>query len=183
MKKARLYFDGGSRGNPGPAAFGIVVIDADGEILVQEGRFIGNATCNEAEYAGVVNGMIAALAAGVTHLEVRGDSKLAVNCAAGRWKCKAKHLKHFHVAAERLRGLFASVRFEHVGRKHNSLCDSLANNAMDAAMSSCRQSVVDEAQLEADAEALGLVPHVETAAPAYSPQVAALLERCKKATA
>lgn len=124
--------DGGSRGNPGPAGSGSVVIDAStGEILAEVGRFLGVATNNVAEYRGLVEGVRRALQIDPdAELEVRLDSKLVVEQMSGRWKIK--HPAMAELAAE-ARALLTStpVAFRWVPRAENARADAVANRAMD----------------------------------------------------
>jgi ribonuclease HI len=124
--------DGGSRGNPGVAASGSVVIDAaTGEILAEVGRYLGHATNNVAEYTALVEGVKKALAIDPdADLHVRMDSKLVIEQMSGRWKIK--HPDMAELAAE-ARGLLVGtpVKFEWVPRLQNSRADRVANLCMD----------------------------------------------------
>jgi ribonuclease HI len=124
--------DGGSRGNPGIAASGSVVIDAaTGEILAEVGRFLGHATNNVAEYTALVEGIRKALSIDPdAELHVRMDSKLVVEQMSGRWKIK--HPDMAELAAE-ARGLLTGtpVRFEWIPRLQNARADRVANHSMD----------------------------------------------------
>ncbi|MFD9456923.1 bifunctional RNase H/acid phosphatase [Streptomyces sp. NPDC059985] len=125
--------DGGSRGNPGPAGYGAVVLDpATGETLAERGEFIGVATNNVAEYKGLIAGLKAAreLAPDAT-VKVRMDSKLVVEQMSGRWKIKHPDMKP--LAAEAAKVLpRAQVTYEWIPRERNKHADRLANEAMDA---------------------------------------------------
>jgi ribonuclease HI len=127
-----LYCDGASRGNPGRASYGFAIIDPQGVPLVEEGRAIGRATNNDAEYAGLVAGLGAALDAGITDLEVRLDSQLLVRQVLGEYRVKAPNLKPLHRQAVGLLTRFAHARVVHVPREQNTLADALANEALDA---------------------------------------------------
>lgn len=123
--------DGGSRGNPGPAAYGALVIDAEtDEVLDQEGRDIGVASNNVAEYSGLIAGLEMAQAIDPgAELEVRMDSKLVVEQMAGRWKIKHPDMKQLAIKA---RGLVSGpVTWIWVPRAENAAADRLANLAMD----------------------------------------------------
>ncbi|MEU2129663.1 bifunctional RNase H/acid phosphatase [Streptomyces sp. NPDC018352] len=131
--------DGGSRGNPGPAGYGAVVIDAvTGETLAEAAEYIGVATNNVAEYKGLIAGLKAAKALvpdasadGAVQVRVRMDSKLVVEQMSGRWKIKHPDMKP--LAAEAARILPASaVTYEWIPREKNKHADRLANEAMDA---------------------------------------------------
>ncbi|MFE4329330.1 bifunctional RNase H/acid phosphatase [Streptomyces sp. NPDC056831] len=131
--------DGGSRGNPGPAGYGAVVIDpVTGETLAEAAEYIGVATNNVAEYKGLIAGLKAAKALvpdasadGALQVRVRMDSKLVVEQMSGRWKIKHPDMKP--LAAEAARILPASaVTYEWIPREKNKHADRLANEAMDA---------------------------------------------------
>ncbi|MEU1530338.1 bifunctional RNase H/acid phosphatase [Streptomyces fagopyri] len=133
MREFIVEADGGSRGNPGPAGYGSVVIDAaTGETLVEAAEYIGVATNNVAEYRGLVAGLKAAreLDPAAT-VRVRMDSKLVVEQMSGRWKIKHPDMKP--LAAEAARVLPpAQVTYEWIPREQNKHADRLANEAMDA---------------------------------------------------
>ncbi|MFF8531055.1 bifunctional RNase H/acid phosphatase [Streptomyces sp. NPDC015532] len=133
MREFIVEADGGSRGNPGPAGYGSVVIDAaTGETLAERAEYIGVATNNVAEYRGLVAGLEAArdLDAGA-RVRVRMDSKLVVEQMSGRWKIKHPDMKP--LAARAARVLPASqVTYEWMPRERNKHADRLANEAMDA---------------------------------------------------
>ena len=125
--------DGGSRGNPGPAGYGAVVLDPDTEeVLAERAEGLGVATNNVAEYQGLIAGLRAALELGATDVDVRMDSKLVVEQMCGRWKVKHPAMQALALEAGRLVREIGSVRFEWVPRLHNSRADALANEAMDA---------------------------------------------------
>ncbi|ROQ69365.1 putative phosphoglycerate mutase [Streptomyces sp. 840.1] len=142
MAPARRFVieaDGGSRGNPGPAGYGAVVIDpVTGETLAEAAEYIGVATNNVAEYRGLIAGLRAAKALapeagadGGPQVHVRMDSKLVVEQMSGRWKIKHPDMKP--LAAEAARILPASaVTYEWIPRERNKHADRLANEAMDA---------------------------------------------------
>lgn len=131
--KLTVNVDGGARGNPGPAGIGAVVRDAGGEILLAEGRAIGRATNNEAEYRALIFGIEQALSLGGTELELIGDSELVVRQVRGEYKVKKEDLKP--LKAEVLKALQAadSWTISHVKREHNRDADRLVNEALDAA--------------------------------------------------
>ncbi|MEU2158813.1 bifunctional RNase H/acid phosphatase [Streptomyces sp. NPDC019396] len=133
MRELIVEADGGSRGNPGPAGYGAVVLDpATGQALAERAEYIGVATNNVAEYRGLIAGLTAAkeLAPGAS-VRVRMDSKLVVEQMSGRWKIKHPDMKP--LAAEAARILPAGqVRYEWIPREKNKHADRLANEAMDA---------------------------------------------------
>lgn len=128
---AVLHFDGGSRGNPGPAAWGFTIVDAAGESLAAEGAAIGTATNNVAEYGALIAGLTRAKALGIRHLAVHGDSKLVIEQMAGRWRVKAPGLQLLWKDALALSRAFESITFQHVRRAHNTEADRLVNEALD----------------------------------------------------
>ncbi len=130
---AVLYFDGGARGNPGPAGFGYVIERPDGERLAGAGNAIGVATNNVAEYRGLIAGMLRAVELGIRNLTVVGDSKLVIEQMKGAWRVRAEGLRPLHEEARRIARGFDAVRYEHVRRDGNAEADRLANVAMDAA--------------------------------------------------
>lgn len=123
--------DGGSRGNPGPAAYGALVRDADsGEVLNREGLGIGVATNNVAEYSGLIAGLEMAQALDPqAAVEVRMDSKLVIEQMAGRWKVKHPDMKPLALAAGKL--CPALVTWTWVPREQNKAADALVNSALD----------------------------------------------------
>lgn len=131
--EATLYFDGGSRGNPGSAGYGFVLERADGDPLASGGEAIGIATNNVAEYRGLIAGLTRALELGVTRLAVHGDSKLVIEQMKGTWRVKAPGLQDLHGEARQLARRFAEIRYAHVRRAGNAEADRLANVAMDVA--------------------------------------------------
>jgi ribonuclease HI/catechol 2,3-dioxygenase-like lactoylglutathione lyase family enzyme len=133
--KAKLSTDGGSRGNPGPAAFGYVLETDDGHVLAAEGEAIGRATNNVAEYRGLLAGMAKAAELGVDELEVVSDSELLVKQMRGEYRVKNEALRALQEEAADLEGKFAQVRYTAVRREHNELADRLVNDALDAEQS------------------------------------------------
>ena len=130
--KARLFTDGGARGNPGPAAYGFVLETEDGTLLAAEGRAIGVATNNVAEYSGLVAGLRKALELHVPEIEVVSDSELLVKQMRGEYRVKNDALRALFVEASGLARNLQSVEYRHVKRAHNELADRLVNDALDA---------------------------------------------------
>ena len=126
-----LYTDGGSRGNPGPAGSGIVLLGPSGETICGGGRFIGSATNNVAEYDALIWGLGLARDHGCRELEVRMDSELIVRQMTGRYRVKNEGLKPLFATAKGLLASFQKVRFVHVRRENNTEADRYANEAMD----------------------------------------------------
>ncbi len=127
------YVDGGSRGNPGPAGFG-VRLEEDGRGMVAELRgALGVATNNVAEYSGLLAALRWALEHGRTNVHVRSDSLLLVRQMRGEYRVKNLGLQPLHREARALAGRIGRVSFEHVPRSQNEEADRLANLAMDEA--------------------------------------------------
>jgi ribonuclease HI len=131
--KARLFTDGGARGNPGPAAYGFVLEAEDGTVLAAEGRAIGSTTNNVAEYSGLIAGLRKAIELDVSSLEVVSDSELMVKQMRGEYRVKNEALRGLCVEATALARRLESVEYRHVKRAHNELADRLVNDALDAA--------------------------------------------------
>ncbi len=131
--KATLYTDGGSRGNPGPAAYAFVLEAENGTLLDARGEAIGVATNNVAEYRALVAGLARAAAAGVTELEVVSDSELLVKQMRGEYRVKNRALQELSLDAARLAREIGRVSYRAVRREHNELADRLVNEALDAA--------------------------------------------------
>jgi ribonuclease HI len=131
--KARLWTDGGARGNPGPAAFAYVLEAEDGTVLDARGEAIGVATNNVAEYSALVAGLARAVAAGVSELEVRSDSELMVKQMRGEYRVKNRDLQSLFLDASRAARRIGRITYTHVRREHNELADRLVNEALDAA--------------------------------------------------
>jgi ribonuclease H / adenosylcobalamin/alpha-ribazole phosphatase len=129
--KATLSTDGGSRGNPGPAAYAYVLETDDGTVLDARGEPIGVATNNVAEYRALVEGLRAAARAGVDELEVVSDSELLVKQMRGEYKVKNAALRELSLEAGRIAREIGSVRYTAVRRELNKLADRLVNEALD----------------------------------------------------
>jgi ribonuclease HI len=129
-----VYFDGGARGNPGPAAIGAVVLDPSHvppARLAAVSERIGDATNNVAEYRALIAGLEAAAATPSRAVKVRGDSKLVIEQVAGRWKVKQEHLRPLHARVRDLLSRYDAVDLAHVRRELNVDADALVNAALD----------------------------------------------------
>ena len=125
--------DGGSRGNPGPAGYGAVVIDpGTDEVLAERAEGLGVTTNNVAEYRGLIAGLRAAQELGAIDVEVRMDSKLVVEQMSGRWQVKHPAIQPLAREAAELVAEIGQVAFRWVPRERNRRADALANQAMDA---------------------------------------------------
>jgi len=130
--QATLFADGGSRGNPGHAALGAVIIDAKGAVVKEVGRYLGIATNNVAEWSALIEGLRAALDLGLKSLAVRMDSELVVKQLSGEYRVKHPDLQPLHAMARTLLRRFEFVDIAHVPRKQNKLADALVNHVLDS---------------------------------------------------
>jgi ribonuclease HI len=124
--------DGGARGNPGPAAIGVVVSMPDGEVLEEHADRIGSATNNIAEYRALMLGLERALALGAREVELIGDSELVVRQVQGEYKVRDEVLWRLHKHVIRALAEFASWSIRHVRREENEAADRLVNEVLDA---------------------------------------------------
>lgn len=125
------YFDGGARGNPGPAGFGVHIVDDNGQVLAEIAQAIGVATNNVAEYRGLLAALQWAVDHGLTALHVRGDSLLLIQQMRGVYRVKNEGLLPLHRKARDLSASIGQVTFEHVPRDRNKQADRLSNLGMD----------------------------------------------------
>jgi ribonuclease HI len=128
--KLVVNVDGGARGNPGRAAIGVVVSNADGDVLQEIAERIGVATNNVAEYRALIRGIEAARALGADELEIIGDSELVARQLTGAYRVKHAALKPLHAGVLRALGGL-SWRIRTVPRAQNSRADALVNDALD----------------------------------------------------
>lgn len=133
MAKLTVNVDGGARGNPGPAAIGVVVRDADGAVVESVGETIGRQTNNVAEYQALLRGIELAAAHGATEVELIGDSELVVRQVEGRYKVKNAVMKDLHAEAKKALAKFDRWSIRHVKRAQNADADKLVNEALDDA--------------------------------------------------
>jgi ribonuclease HI len=131
MSRVTVNVDGGARGNPGPAAIGVVVRDGNG-VLEEVGETIGEATNNVAEYRALLRGIQLATERGASELELVGDSELVVRQVEGRYKVKNAGMKELHEEVKRALRSFDSWTIRHVRRESNADADRLVNEALDA---------------------------------------------------
>lgn len=124
--------DGGSRGNPGPAAIGGVIVDESGQELATVSERLGVTTNNVAEYTAVIRTLEVALEIGATEVLMRADSELLIRQLEGRYKVRAEHLKPLLARIRGLLSRFDRVELEHVRRERNTRADELVNEALDA---------------------------------------------------
>lgn len=126
-----VHVDGGARGNPGPAAIGVVVSDPDGGVVEQLGEPIGETTNNVAEYRALLRGLECARALGAGEVEVVGDSELVAKQINGQYKVKHAGLKPLHAEALQALGAFDRWQVRTVPRAQNAAADALVNAALD----------------------------------------------------
>jgi len=131
--KLKAYTDGGSRGNPGPAAFALVITDESGRIIKEYGRYLGRMTNNEAEYNGAIAALKEALALGADEIDEFSDSEVMVRQVNGVYRCKAANLQPFLDQVRELRSKFKRSSFFNVPRDHPMVfrADRLLNEEED----------------------------------------------------
>ncbi|HVW47520.1 MAG TPA: ribonuclease HI family protein [Solirubrobacterales bacterium] len=133
MGKLTVNVDGGARGNPGPAAIGVVLRNEDGAIVETVAETIGRTTNNVAEYRALLRGIELAAAHGADEVELIGDSELIVRQIEGRYKVKHADMKELHAEAKKMLAGFDSWSIRHVRRAQNADADRLVNEALDGA--------------------------------------------------
>ncbi|MCF7954369.1 MAG: reverse transcriptase-like protein [Phycisphaerae bacterium] len=126
-----IFTDGGSRGNPGPAAGAYVLVDDSGKTVAGKGVFLGKTTNNVAEYTGMLQGIEAAKTMGYKELKLFSDSDLMVKQITGQYRVKNENLKVIHTRIMELLDGFNKWQIEHVYRDNNKDADKLANDSMD----------------------------------------------------
>lgn len=139
MKKFVIYTDGGSRGNPGRAAVGIVICNEVGQVVKKYGQYLGdNLTNNEAEYEAVIfalkkfKSLFGKTLSGSTDTEIRSDSEFLVKQMNGEYKILDEKIQKLFIEAWNLRLDFKNVKFKHIGREKNAIADQLVNEALDS---------------------------------------------------
>lgn len=126
------FFDGGARSNPGPAGYGVYIVDDQGTVLAELHGSLGIATNNVAEYRGLIAALQWAVDNNLTAITIKGDSLLIVEQMRGNYKVKNEGLKPLHLQARMLVMQIGNVTFAHVPRDQNADADRLSNVAMDA---------------------------------------------------
>lgn len=139
MKKIIIYTDGGSRGNPGKAAIGVVFCNEKDQIIKKYGEYLGDGlTNNEAEYSAVIfalkkfKAVFGKSIAENSEVEVRADSELVVKQLNGEYKLSEPKIQHFFIEIWNLKIDFKSVKFKHIPRERNVEADRLVNQALDS---------------------------------------------------
>jgi ribonuclease HI len=130
--KVVLHVDGGARGNPGPAAIGVVVSSPEGEVLEEVAETIGVATNNVAEYRALLRGLERAHTLGASEVEIINDSELVAKQLTGAYKVKHPAMKPLHAEAIAALRRFDGWRVRSVPRAQNARADELVNQALDA---------------------------------------------------
>lgn len=135
MKKGRVFSDGGARGNPGPAAIGVLVCDAQGALLREHQETIGEATNNIAEYRAVLRGLELAGELGLKEIEYFVDSELVARQLSGVYRIKTPHLKDLFLQVKAREQNFDKVVYRQVPRTHEKIrwADRLVNQALNLA--------------------------------------------------
>lgn len=132
--KLIVYSDGASRGNPGPAGAGAVLVDAQGTIVERLGKYLGSVTNNVAEYRGLLLGLARARELGAKEIEVRADSELMIRQLEGRYRVKHPAMQELFAEAQRLLAGFVKKKYVHVPREKNTDADEMSNRAIDEKM-------------------------------------------------
>ena len=127
----RANIDGGSRGNPGPASYGVVIRDPRGQIVAKLKKYIGRTTNNVAEYYGLIAALDYAQQHAIRALRIESDSELLVRQMRGQYKVKSPELRPLFERASKMARAFEAFKIDHVYREQNAEADALANEAMD----------------------------------------------------
>jgi len=131
LEKARVYSDGASRGNPGPAGAGAVITDETGKVVEELKRFLGTQTNNVAEYQAAILGLSRARELGVREVELIADSQLLIRQLGGQYKVKHPGIRPLYDEAVALLKMFAKVKLVHIPREQNTAADEMSNRAID----------------------------------------------------
>lgn len=129
--KVIIYTDGGSRGNPGPAATGVVIKNTTNTTLAAYGEYLGEQTNNFAEYTAVISALQKAKELGATEVELISDSKLVVEQLNQNWKVKHPEIQKLFVQAYNAAQAFKKITFAHTMREGNKEADAEVNNILD----------------------------------------------------
>ncbi len=131
-KRLCIEIDGAARGNPGPAAIGVVIKDESGVTLAEISRRIGKATNNQAEYQALLCALAEAAKLGADQVDIRSDAELLVKQIGGKYRVKSNHLKPLYERAKLMLQKLESFSLEQISREQNAAADALANRALDA---------------------------------------------------
>ena len=130
MKKAVIYADGASRGNPGPAAIGAIIKDERGRLMTSISQRIGRATNNQAEYRAIIAALEEATRLGARQVEIKTDSELVVKQIKGEYRVKKATLKPLYQQVKQQQGSLEGFTITHILRQQNIEADNLANKAL-----------------------------------------------------
>jgi ribonuclease HI len=172
----RANIDGGSRGNPGPAAYGVVIRDAKGEVVAKLKKYIGRMTNNVAEYYGLIAALDYVQSKGIKALRIESDSELLVKQMRGQYKVRSPELQPLFERARKMSQALESFRIDHVYREQNREADALANEAMDEVEGGAPKSVKSAAAPAPKSEARGPVGEVRKIRARFRSGVLYLLE-------
>jgi ribonuclease HI len=142
------HVDGGARGNPGPAGYGVVIQDPSGKKIAELSQYLGHRTNNYAEYHGLVAALRYAIAHHIQSLKIISDSELMVRQMKGIYKVRHPELRKLFDEAQHLTSQIEHVEIRHALREHNQNADRLANEAMDRGKSAARAEA--EPRIESD---------------------------------
>jgi probable phosphoglycerate mutase len=132
------HVDGGARGNPGPAGYGVVIQDARGKKIAELSQYLGHRTNNYSEYNGLLAALRYAIEHGIQSLKIVSDSELMVRQMKGIYKVRHPELRRFYEEAQHLTSQIEHVEIRHALREHNQAADRLANEAMDRGKNTVR---------------------------------------------
>lgn len=141
-KKLKIYIDGGSRGNPGPSACAAVIMNERGEIIGEEGRFLGKTTNNFAEYSALHLALSVAGKLGAEKLDIYSDSELLVKQYCGEYSIKDPKLSEMMKVINKDLSKFKEVKLTHIKRSLNKLADKLVNNILDSKKLSNKENML-----------------------------------------
>jgi ribonuclease HI len=135
MNRIKIFIDGASRGNPGSAGIGILIISEDNKVLKEYKEFLGgNYTNNEAEYLALLKALELVKALGNETVFVFSDSELLVQQVKGKYQVRKEHLQKLFTKVKTLEKAFKTITYQHIAREENELADKLANAAIDEAL-------------------------------------------------
>ena len=142
------HVDGGARGNPGPAGYGVVITDSAGKTVAELSQYLGHHTNNYAEYQGLLAALRYAIAHKIVSLKIVSDSELMVRQMKGTYKVRHPELRKLYEEAQRLTAQIEHVDIRHAFREHNQNADRLANEAMDRGRGSSRGEAAPHVRTE-----------------------------------
>ncbi len=141
MRKVKIFCDGGSRGNPGPAGIGFIIADSDGNIVIEGSEFIGIRTNNQAEYLAAIKSLEKALSLNPEEVSLCADSELLVKQLKGEYRVRDLALRRLNLKLQALISKLKSFNVMHISRDENLKADRLANNAVDEWLNAGRKIV------------------------------------------